>query len=452
MPPSTPTGNNRRIELAGLDLLLSMNISNVFVYPGEIKIEHLKQALSQTLSLWPLVAGRTRLVDDEHYFIEMCDNSIPIKFVINNELKEWPLDSNVIVEIDNKEFPTFIDEVDGKKCFKNSFNNDDDDEPLVRLKLTHITQSDEWVLGISWYHPLGDAASCFHFSNTLSRFYQQMEPIKPLPIFERHLWKEEDTHQLVLPLPKQYLYSQSMEEVMKTYLSLQPSYDPVHLYFSGDQLTKLRTLAGGDNITVQDALTAYIILTLNTCCYKHDDERRILYTATVINCHGVSDSICCYSECSNCLFMMRSDNFNDPYSLSSISETIRQSIIKARDPKLLAPALATLDGIFRKNIKNNLTASAALIPNEFGVNSNFRFDWANLVDFGYTDQCRFHTPWSGILYARVFRLNPIKNGNNWLPRDRNGAYVSFRMEKDLKEVFLNALKQDILENFENVRL
>jgi hypothetical protein len=278
-----------------------------------------------------------------------------------------------------------------------------------------------------------------------------MEPIKPLPIFERRLWREEDTNQLMLPLPKQFVYAQPIEEAIKTFFSHQSDYDPINLHFSGEQLTKLRTLAGGDNITIQDALTAYIILTLNTYCYKTNDERRILYTVTIINCHGVSDLISPYSECSNCLFMMLSDNFDDPYSLSSISKTIRQSIIKARDPKLLAPAIATVDGILRKNIKNNLTTNPTLIPNEFAVNSNFRYDWSSLVDFGYTDKCRFYTIWSGVLYARVFRLNPIKNENNWLPRDQNGAYVSFRMEKDLKEKFLNVWKQDILENFENVK-
>ncbi|CAF4108116.1 unnamed protein product, partial [Adineta steineri] len=63
--PSTPTGNNRRIELAGMDLWLMARIDNVFVYPSEIKIDQLKEALSQTLSLWPLVAGRTILENDQ---------------------------------------------------------------------------------------------------------------------------------------------------------------------------------------------------------------------------------------------------------------------------------------------------------------------------------------------------------------------------------------------------
>jgi hypothetical protein len=444
--PSTPTGNNRRIELAGMDLWLSARIDNVFVYPGEIKIDQLKAALSRTLSLWPLVAGRIILENDQHYIIEMCDNPIPVTLVVNNDLKEWPLDSNVIVQVDNKLFPTFIDAVQVTKLFNNP-----SDEPLVRLKLTHIVESDEWALAISWYHLLGDAAACLHFSNTLSRFYQQMEPTQSLPIFERRLWREDEANQSVLPVPKQFRDAQPTEEAAKISLDHQLNYDPLNLHFSGEQLATLRTLAGGNSVTTQDALTAYIILTLNTYCYNNNDERRILHTITVVNFRGVSDLIAPQGQVANCLFMMLSDDFDDPYSLSNIARTIRRSITQLRDPKILEPEIANIDGLMRKNVRNNKSPNPQLVPNEFAVNSNIRYDWADLVDFGYTDKCRFYTSWTTALYLRVFRLNPEKDGNKWLPRDRDGTEVSFRMEKDLKEKFLNAWKRDIIENFQNVK-
>jgi hypothetical protein len=444
--PSILTGNNRRIELAGIDLWILEHVNNVFVYPSEIKINQLKEALSRTLSLWPFVAGRVILENNQHYIIEMCDNPIPITLVVNNDLKEWPLDSNVIVDLTNKLFPTFIDSVQVTKLFNNS-----SDEPLVRLKLTHILQSDEWVLGISWSHLLGDAAACLHFSNTLSRFYQQMEPTQPLPIFERRLWREDEANQSVLPIPKQFLDAQPIEEAAKIASAHQLNYDPLNLHFSSKQLATLRTLAGGNSVTIQDALTAYIILTLNTYCYNNNDERRILHAITVVNFRGVSDSIAPQGQVSNPLFMMISDDFDDPYSLSNIARTIRRSIIQLRNSKVLEPGIATVDGLMRKNVRNNKSPNPRLIPNEFAINSNFKFDWADLVDFGYTDKCRFYTAWTGALYLRVFRLNPEKNGNKWLPRDRDGAEISFRMEKDLKEKFIEAWKRDIIENFQNVK-
>jgi hypothetical protein len=231
----------------------------------------------------------------------------------------------------------------------------------------------------------------------------------------------------------------------------QEAYDQINLCFSGEQLRKLRNLASGDNITIQDALTAYIILTLNTYCYQNNDERHILRTNTSINFRGVSDSIASYGQVGNAVCMMLSDPFEDSYSLSNIAKTIRRSIIKSRDSKFLERMLATADDAMRKMIDNNRLADLGFVSNEIIVNSNLKYDWANLVDFGYTDKCRFYTGWSGSFYLRVFRLNSIYDGNEWLPRDRNGAEVIFRIEKELKEKFINVIKRDINENFENVK-
>jgi hypothetical protein len=92
-----------------------------------------------------------------------------------------------------------------------------------------------------------------------------------------------------------------------------------------------------------------------------------------------------------------------------------------------------------------------LFPNEIVVNLNFRYDWANLLDFGYRDKCQFYTAWTAALYLRTFCLYPERNGNEWLARDHDEAEISFRMEKELKEKFVNAWREDIIEKFENVK-
>ena len=148
---------------------------------------------------------------------------------------------------------------------------------------------------------------------------------------------------------------------------------------------------------------------------------------------------------------MLSDHFDHPYSLSNIATVIRRSMNKSRDAKFLETWIATADGVMRNNIKYDKLIDMGVYPNELLVNSNLKYDWANLVDFGYTDKCRFYTPWIGALCVRTFRLNPEKNGNEWLARDHDGAEISFRMEKDLKAKFVCACKRDIGDNFENVK-
>ncbi len=166
---------------------------------------------------------------------------------------------------------------------------------------------------------------------------------------------------------------------------------------------------------------------------------------------GVSDSIAPSGLAANAVIMMLSDDFDDPLTLSSIAKTIRRSVIRSRDPKFLVSWLATANGLMREMARENRLMNIGPFPNEIAVNSNLRYDWANAIDLGYTDKCRFYTAWTGALYLRVFRLNPVYDGTKWVERDQDGAEVAFRIQKDMKEKFINAWEKDILENFANVK-
>jgi hypothetical protein len=66
---------------------------------------------------------------------------------------------------------------------------------------------------------------------------------------------------------------------------------------------------------------------------------------------------------------MLSENFDDPYSLSNIAKTIRQSLIhRLRNPKILGPGIAKIDQLMRRNIRNNKSSNPKLISNEFSIN------------------------------------------------------------------------------------
>jgi len=153
----------------------------------------------------------------------------------------------------------------------------------------------------------------------------------------------------------------------------------------------------------------------------------------------------------NCSLRVLSDNFDDSYSLSSIAKSIRRSIIHGRNPKFLECSQATADGLWRDMTRNNRVPNVSRGPNDIIVNSNFRYDWASVVDFGQTDKCRFYTDGTRDLYLRVFRLNPMFNGIQWKGRDHDGAEVAFRIEKSIKEKFVDAWQHDVNENFINVK-
>lgn len=71
--PCPPTGNGRQLIPTGNDLIFA-GIDNIFVYPT-LNVDRLKEALSHTLYIWPIVAGRI-LVDSDQYMITFSDRSI----------------------------------------------------------------------------------------------------------------------------------------------------------------------------------------------------------------------------------------------------------------------------------------------------------------------------------------------------------------------------------------
>jgi len=475
--PSEQTGKNRRIELAGTDLWITGLINNVFVYPA-LDVKKFEEALSRTLSFWPLIAGRFFVLEDEHYIIEMSDNAIPVSLIENTDLTRWPLDLNVVIDKNSNQLQPFLDEVQTTKLI-----GDSRDEPLFRLKLTHLEKSGEWIMGASWSHMLGDADAFSRFLNTISRLYQQMEPPEPMPVFERRLWLKEEADEHLLPDIKQFFDG----EQMKTNdINDQVTYDQLNIYFSGQQLNELHKLIGGQGVTRQDALSAYIILTLNTHCTQNNDQL-IVRTNTMINYRNVSDSVAPrglvanavsmplsdsvaprglvanavlmplsdsvapLGLVANAVLMPLSDRFEDPKSLSSIAKTIRDSIKQSRNVEFIKRWVATADKAIRTIVLEKRFPKMSTSNDRIVVNSNWRFDWASLVDFGHTGKCRFYTTWTRALYIRVFRLNPVYDGTQW-KRDEEGAEVAFRIEKDKKKKFIDAWQKDIAENFINVQI
>ncbi|CAM4765857.1 unnamed protein product [Rotaria magnacalcarata] len=167
--PSSPTGNNRSIELAGIDLWTIARVDKVFLYPVELNVDRFKESLGHTLSIWSIIAAHFLVLDDDHYVIEMSEYPIPVSFVKNTVLIRWPFNLNVVTHLIESSLSEFIDEVRTEKLVDRTMM-----EPLFRLKLTRIVTSDELVLGASGSH---------------MRIYQQMEPAEPFHIFERRLWR-----------------------------------------------------------------------------------------------------------------------------------------------------------------------------------------------------------------------------------------------------------------------
>lgn len=439
----SPQGNGRRIALIGIDMVLGA-VDNIFVYPS-LDIDRLKTALSRTISRWPIVAGRIHVIDNEKYVIELSDKSIPFTYIENEGLEVWPV---LPVVIDNRSIiEPFVDSVPSEVTA---------DDPLVRFKVTRLIRSNEYVLGVSFYHMIGDADTYIHFLSDLSCIYQDLEPVMSEPIFERHVWCNDDENNTIdssiMPLLRPLADARKRELVLADLIQEHTTTDPMWMSFSSEELMKIHNLVEDMNegVTIQDALTAYLIVTINKHFFVSDEEY-IRRSNTIMNYRGISPSLAPLGQVDNSIIFILSEDFSDPLSLSSVAKTIRTSINNARNEDFLQRWLLTLDSLMRVIHKEGKAWNYIFYPNEIWMNSNMKFDWAGEVDFGMKNQCRFHTLGIMKFRFRVFRLNPVRDDQGTWTRDEDGVEVSFRIPQgNQKDNFIFAWKNDIKENFSQI--
>ncbi|CAF1340614.1 unnamed protein product [Rotaria sordida] len=434
---SSPTGNGRRIQILSTDLIFG-GIDNVFIYPS-LDVDRLRNALSRTLSFWPIITGRILVDNDDQYFIKFTDNSIPFTYIENDQLEQWP------------DLPVVVDDMTLIQPFIDSVQYKPEIEPLLRIKVTRLVRSNEYILGTSFFHMVGDAYSTIHFHNDLSQIYQNLEPILPRPVFERHLLNKEDSKFSLLPVLKLYQNTGKREDILTRLGKEYAETDPINMSFSSKQLAKLHSLVEDNNeITIHDVLCAYIIFLMNKHLFNSEDEY-IHRTYMYINYRDVSDSLTPKGYIANAIMQPLSSDFPNPLSLSSIAKTIRQLIKTTRQEDFLQKWVTSANILMEKFIKDG-QVNFVWDKDEAIFNSNYKYDWADQVNFGMKNQCRFHTIGIYKYYFRIFQLNPIKEENgNWI-KDNGGAEVSFRIPKgEIKEKFLAAWNKDIQENFLNIK-
>ncbi|CAF1668480.1 unnamed protein product, partial [Didymodactylos carnosus] len=152
------------------------------------------------------------------------------------------------------------------------------DEPLLRVKVTHLIRSNEYVVGISFCHMIGDAAANIHFLSDWSRLYQHLEPESIRPIFERerNMWKKENDEFHLSPSMKLIRNGDKRESILARLVQEYSETESINIPFSSAQLAKLQSLVNENNsktmLTSQDALNAYIIRTLNKHILNNVDD------------------------------------------------------------------------------------------------------------------------------------------------------------------------------------
>lgn len=440
--PIPPTGEGRRISLITYDLQPNWPINRVFVYPT-LDVNHLKNVLEQTLSLWPVVCGHIEIDDVvmNKYSIVCSDSAVPVTIIENMELDQWPTDLPVVVN-ESSQLAPYLDPV------SNELGNH---VPLLRFKITRLTRSGEYVLGISFSHVIGDAASASLFLNDLSRLYQHLAPLVPRPTFERRLNLEGIADPDLLARMKFYRDGAPLEELIKIYRQEHEGSDPITMNFSSKQLASLRAKAGGDQLaaSTNDALVAYVIFRLNTHFFSQ--QQLIQRASIIVNYRQIFSILSSPIQVGNCFMHILSNDFSDPYSFSTIAQTLRHSLNKFSQESLALSQITT-ENLARKELENKqFKPNWTCFDNEVFINSQYKCDWAEQVDMGMRNQCRMHMSQAKKLYLRVFRANPVREKDGTWTRDMGAAELSVRLTRGPQlDTFLQIWSSDVEEDFAHV--
>jgi hypothetical protein len=160
----SPKASALVVKCAFTDILLQrLAVPVAFVYPGPLDEKALREGLEQALELVPLFAGRLR--EDDGGLILECDNSgVPwSSAVVDLRLDE------AIAAIGAGKAPWLLQEVDSGRARTAR-------GPVFTVRLTGLKDGGS-VLGLCWYHPIGD----MHSFMLLMRAWSAAVDGRPLP-------------------------------------------------------------------------------------------------------------------------------------------------------------------------------------------------------------------------------------------------------------------------------
>ncbi|KAJ7630210.1 hypothetical protein FB45DRAFT_1027444 [Roridomyces roridus] len=267
------------LPLPGTDRIVNFPIDVSHFVPGRFDNHRLLAALRDTLDSCPLVTARLRIKGDDWWgqmipipHLDTGKRGIPVRF----QTTEEPLNLHPDLSVTPTEI---IDSVSNDLSRAGEL---DWDEPLVKIKVTYCSETDESVIGLSYSHILGDGAFIMQFLGAWSQYYQGKEPFLGRPTYEKYqipqppaeLNDNADTDRFMTRHLNFLKEIPSRERLAQIDIAARELTTCVDLYFSAQQLEQLRHVAdswagqsGGSTkrTTPQDALGAYFITTMNRC-------------------------------------------------------------------------------------------------------------------------------------------------------------------------------------------
>ncbi|CAL1702969.1 unnamed protein product [Somion occarium] len=444
--PMEPTilGSQLYYELLPTDLLIGLSVETLHVIPGPLETSGFLDALSKTLSVYPLSAGRFEPSSEPRgkWKIRLTNSGVPLKFLTSNADQIMP-DNRVI---QNQGVASLVEKVNVTKILR-PYN----DEPLARFTIIYFVKIGYTAIGFSQYHPLGDGYTVIKFLRHLSQNYQRLPELDPPPSYD-------PPYSPTSP----YLYGYSSpkypRDTLTTYNLDFPIIDGgipplkgnrneeashVVIHFNAKMIEnvhkavlRLAEADKGDNVgnmvfSKQDTLIALLVRAFTIS----DPDNAISDIVTLFMFRGIGATLPT-AACNALLCALTDPPSCDPMDepIESVATRIRLALQRMRDPEFLEAYAAKvrdqMQNISDANIDWDLTPQRG----QMFVNSTWRFDWTS-PHFGYPSQTQFfHTILQKPRYLKIVQPNPTRLADGSWKTYNGDAEVTFSLLKNRTEI------------------
>ncbi|KZT55010.1 hypothetical protein CALCODRAFT_556672 [Calocera cornea HHB12733] len=419
-----------------------------WLLPGPLDRHKLTNAVSRTLTHYPLFAGR--LIGMENWrdklaagnqvagYISLAHASLPITY-FNSPL--LPTE-----ELLRDFHPDVVDPV---LC--DNENPPAHKEPLVKMKVTNFVNTGETSITFAFCHVLGDGLTFFRFTNMISQFHRGLPAVHPLPTYETYFRgppriPDHRVHQVVQEAAPHLLKHYDNNDVGELYARSFLSTTRLDIQFSLDELSILKREASreaGRNVSKQDALAAYLIAAIN-----RTSDTQVNQIINLVNIRGEGETpdgfqLPRLSSAGSQLLHVFSPPLapEDSRKLGKLAKCVGDTVRQVRNAEYVKNTAAATIAIMTQLFGARRQAWWGAGPNQIVLNNCYKLTSPD-THFGYPGKAVFVVNGSMERYIRIWAGNPSRNSDGTWSANEGSADVSFRIEHELAEPFMKLLTED----------
>ncbi|KAJ7750434.1 hypothetical protein DFH07DRAFT_547667 [Mycena maculata] len=437
------------LPLPGTDRV-NFEIALTTILPGPVDRQRAIHALHDALAFYPHASGRLRKKGDD-WALGAGKRGVPITFTETDEPLshyQYPAD-----------YPAHI--IDTISSDILGASEPEFDEPMMRIKVTFCRTSNETYIGWSSNHMIGDGEFVFQFIYAWSQYYQGKKSAFGPPTYEKYRTAPPDEHD-DNPATNEFMtrYLQHlkvlypMDQWMSMVGDVMSKSAQVDLMFTAHQIRQFRAIAdlwpGRQSIptTAQDAVSAYLITTLNRCF-----EVPITRMSSMLSYRGIKNPdnlkpgdwrIPGPLALGNTIFQAFTPQLStdEASSIGAVALAIRKSIIDTRKYDHVKRIVAVSEPIWLRQSQEQREHKFWPDDGTFVINSMPKTD-LSLFNFGYPkDRTRVVLYGAFAGYARFFPALPVKQvDGTWTSGESLWMWV--RIPTNVRDKFLATIAEDL---------